>query len=151
MTSWSLSESGFGLIQILFIALAVAIAASVAVMNADPLLSSGGSKETYARMDRLREAAALYRAHGNGAPSSIDALFAAPNGAAPCAPDTNPSSSTFRQLRGWCGPYVQSDAAGSDLPKRDGWKNLLQYSGTTLRSCGPNRTCGDADDISISI
>lgn len=151
MISWSISERGFGLIQVVFIMLAVAIAASVAVMNTTSRESSAGSTETYARMDKIRAAAALYRAHGNSTPPSLDALTTPPSGAAACAPDTAPASATFRQLRGWCGPYLEREAAGTDLLKRDGWRTLMEYTGTTLRSCGPNRTCGDADDITTSL
>lgn len=156
MTSWSLSEipaseKGMGLLQVVFIMLALAIAASVAVMNTATLESSAGSKQTYARMDKIRAAVTAYRANGNGNPPNLDALLTAPNGAAACAPDTAPASNNFRQLRGWCGPYLERDAAGSDMLKRDGWKTLLQYTGTSLRSCGPNRTCGDADDITTDL
>lgn len=151
MISWSISERGFGLIQVVFIMLAVAITASVAVMNTTSRESSAGSTETYGRMDKIRAAATLYRAHGNGTPPSLDSLTTPPPGAAACAPDTAPASATFRQLRGWCGPYLEREASGTDLLKRDGWRTLMEYTGTTLRSCGPNRTCGDADDITTSL
>lgn len=156
MISWSPSddlnpEAGFGLMQVMFILMGLAIAASVAVMNSAQEDSSAGGAVTYSRLDKIKAAAARYRADGNGTPPTLDALTTAPTGAASCAPDTAPGSSTFRQLRGWCGPYLDRDAAGADQLKRDGWRTLLQYTGTTLRSCGPNRVCGDADDITTTL
>lgn len=140
-----------GLLQVVFIMLALAIAASVAVMNTATLDSSAGAKDTFAHMDKIKAAVTAYRANGNGNPPNLDALVIAPTGAAACAPDSSPASGTFRQLRGWCGPYLEREAAGSDTLKRDGWKTLLQYTVSSLRSCGPNRTCGDADDITTAL
>ena len=151
MISWPASEKGLGLLQVMFIMAGLTIAASVVMMSSVPQESSGGAPETYRRMDALKAATELYRAHGNGTPPSIDALLAPPTGAASCAPDNSPASPTFRQLRGWCGPYLEREAAGSDMLKRDGWRTLLQLSGTTLRSCGPNRACGDGDDITSTL
>lgn len=144
-------EHGFGLMQVVFIMLAVAITASVAVMNSASSERSASPNLTYQRMDQIKEAVTRYRADGNGNPPTLDALVTAPGGATACAPDTNPASANFRKLRGWCGPYLNREAAGSDLTKRDGWKSLLQYNGTTLVSCGPNRTCGDGDDIATTL
>lgn len=159
MISWSpsdglKSQAGFGLMQVMFILVGIAIAASVAVMNSAQEDSSAGGAITYARFDKIRAAASRYRADGNGTPPTLDALTTAPSGAAACAPDTVPGSSTFRQLRGWCGPYLDRDPAGADQLKRDGWRTALQYNGltgTTLRSCGPNRVCGDTDDITTTL
>lgn len=150
MTSSSTSEKGLGLIQVLFFLLFITISASVVVMNTTPIQKSGGSDLTWQRVDKIRAAIDSYRADVGSSPSSLDALTSAPSGSSTCSPDTNPSSSTYRKLRGWCGPYLERDPAGSDLQKRDGWGTLLQYNGTSLVSCGPNRSCGDGDDITIT-
>jgi hypothetical protein len=151
MTSPSASERGFGLVHALFLAMTLAIAASVALMSNPALERSGGPNLTYKRMDSLKAAATRYREHGNGSPPTLDSLTVAPTGAAACAPDTNSASPTFRKLRGWCGPYLDREAAGTDLLKRDGWNTLFQYNGSTLTSCGPNRACGDGDDIAVAL
>jgi hypothetical protein len=143
-------EAGLALLQVLFVALFLAIAASVAVMSLPSQERSEGPTLTWQRMDTIKAAVARYRTNVGGNPANLDALTVAPAGFPACAPDTNPASATFRQLRGWCGPYLARDPAGSDLQKRDGWKTLLQYNGVTLASCGPNRICGDGDDITIT-
>ncbi len=145
------SECGFGLMQVVFIMLALAISASVAVMSNTSMERSAGPELTYKRIDTIKSAVIRYRADGNGNPPTLDALTAAPTGATACAPDTNPASANFRKLRGWCGPYLQREATGSDLTKRDGWNSLLQYTGSVLVSCGPNRACGDGDDITTTL
>ena len=50
---------------------------------------------------------------------------------------------------GWNGPYVDIRVADWDF---DAWGRSYQYTSATrtIRSCGPNGTCGDADDISIT-
>ncbi len=154
MISPSLSKAGaagFGLVQVLFIVAALAISASVILMSNPAAQRSAGPDLSYRRMDAVKDAVARYRADGNGTPANLAALSAAPTGAITCAPDTNPASATFRKLRGWCGPYLLRDTMGSDLPNRDGWNTLLQYNGTTLTSCGPNRVCGDGDDITATL
>lgn len=50
---------------------------------------------------------------------------------------------------GWNGPYVDTSVSGWNL---DAWGTAIQYSANarTLTSCGPNSTCGNADDIVLS-
>ena len=50
---------------------------------------------------------------------------------------------------GWRGPYVNSTDVNWN---KDAWGTLLEYSqaGRYIRSCGPNLTCGNADDITVS-
>lgn len=50
---------------------------------------------------------------------------------------------------GWNGPYIDSSA--SDWNK-DAWGTNLVYNANarTITSCGPNLSCGDSDDISVS-
>lgn len=50
---------------------------------------------------------------------------------------------------GWNGPYVDGNVTGWNL---DGWGTAYQYTAATrtIRSCGANATCGDADDLTIT-
>lgn len=143
------SQAGFGLLQTLMILLAFTALVLVSVSMMDPVTRPAAANATNVRLDALKAAAIAYRAHIGNFPPDLDALVTA-TGAA-CAPDSNPSSPTFRSLRGWCGPYLDREFQGSDQFKRDGWGALLQYNGNTIVSCGANRTCGDGDDISIAL
>jgi len=143
------SQSGFGLLQTVMILLSFTALVLVSVSMMDPITKLAAANATNVRLDALKAAINAYRAHIGDNPPNLDALVTA-TGAA-CAPDTNPSSPTFRSLRGWCGPYIDREFQGSDQFKRDGWGALLQYNGNTIVSCGANRTCGDGDDISITL
>jgi type II secretory pathway pseudopilin PulG len=157
MISWSLfkrpttDQRGFGLIWILLVISGLVIAASVALLSQQPGETANGATITWQRMDAIQKAVGNYKTNNGGTPPTLDALVTKPASAPVCAPDTNASSATFRQIRGWCGPYLDNPLPGSDTFKRDGWKTLLQYNGTTLTSCGPNRVCGDGDDIKITL
>ena len=70
-----------------------------------------------------------------------------------CTTDNTAAHSTYLTLQGWCGPYIDQifTQALNDY-ETDGWGTLFQYNNSTavIKSCGPNRTCGDSDDISFS-
>lgn len=148
MTSPLRSEKGLGLLQVLFALTAIAISASVVMMDNPATRRSAGPQLTWQRMDTVKAAIDRYRLDGNSGPPNLNALTTSTG---TCAPDTNPASVNFRKLRGWCGPYLPRESAGSDLLIRDGWNSILQYNGTTLVSCGPNRVCGDGDDITVTL
>lgn len=145
----SLASRGFSLIQVMFVILGLTIAASVSLMTIEPQRSSGGLRPTEEQLEKIKAAAIIYREHMGSAPATIDHLVRAPAGAPVCDSDKNPSSANFRKIVGWCGPYL--DSALSDIYRRDGWNSLLQYNQSMIRSCGPNRQCGDSDDLVISL
>lgn len=118
---------------------------SVALVMLQPAATADATTRTIAKIAALKVAVARYRSFAGSAPTSLDALVNPPAGAT-CAPDVNPSSATFRQLRGWCGPYVPTEFGDNFM--RDAWGTLLNFT-TTIRSCGPNRSCGDGDDINV--
>lgn len=51
--------------------------------------------------------------------------------------------------KGWRGPYLNNTDTNWN---RDAWGTLIEYSAASryVRSCGPDKTCGNADDISVS-
>ncbi len=51
--------------------------------------------------------------------------------------------------KGWRGPYISTIEPNWN---KDAWGTALVYSsaGRTIKSCGANKVCGDADDITIS-
>ena len=52
---------------------------------------------------------------------------------------------------GWNGPYVSTSDANWN---KDAWGTTISYtpSGSTgtIKSCGPDKTCGNSDDISVT-
>ncbi|MGZ3711942.1 MAG: hypothetical protein ACXVBE_09300 [Bdellovibrionota bacterium] len=140
------SESGLGLISVVFLLATLTLAVSVAVISVQPTNSADAAAKTMSKMDVIGAAIVRYRSYSGTNPASVDALVTPPSPPTPpCTADVNPASPTFRQLRGWCGPHLDVDIASSY--KSDGWGVALVYNGTNLRSCGPNRICGDGDDI----
>lgn len=111
---------------------------------------SGSTEDTFKRMSTIQGAISVYKSqHGNAAPNNLDDLISktGPN----CDVDKNQNSATYRTLQGWCGPYLEKDFTNSSNFKEDGWGTTLQYDKINIKSCGPNRTCGDGDDIAIAI
>lgn len=132
------------MLQIVMMLIILTAGLGVSLALLDPAADSQNQAKTAERVDAIKAAVAKWKANNSGSPASLDALVI--QGTQPaCAPDTNSSSATFRQLRGWCGPYMDRDVG--DLFKMDGWGSSFVYNGTNLTSCGPNRTCGDADDV----
>ncbi|MBF0360365.1 MAG: prepilin-type N-terminal cleavage/methylation domain-containing protein [Oligoflexia bacterium] len=52
--------------------------------------------------------------------------------------------------KGWRGPYLSTTDPNW---KKDAWGILFQYDSIakTISSCGPDTTCGNADDITINL
>ncbi len=148
ISSSTSKQRGFGMLQVVMLLLMFSAGLGVSVALLDPGADSGAQELTVRRADAIKEAVTKWKSNNSGNPASLDALVI--QGSQPaCAPDTNSSSGTFRQLRGWCGPYLARDI--SDLFKMDGWGSAFVYNGTSLTSCGPNRTCGDADDVAYAL
>jgi hypothetical protein len=130
----------------------LALVASGMFVVLKPALNTGGSQVTTEKADILIKAIKTYQQqHSSAAPPSLDDLVNP--GTPTCFADKTTTSLTYRTLQGWCGPYVDRVFSGapSDF-KNDGWSTVFQYGsiGPTLKSCGPDRTCGNSDDISFA-
>ena len=148
MTSPFLSnQRGIGLLSVVFLLIALATTVGISLVVLQPKIAGDAAARTSAQLATVSAAIEQYRADNGANPANLDALVTAPAGMS-CAADANSASATFRQLRGWCGPYL--DSVISDTYKRDGWGSLLQFNGTQLSSCGANRICGDGDDVSVT-
>jgi type II secretory pathway pseudopilin PulG len=149
------NEAGFSLLSLVFLILVLSFAGIAITVVLLPSALTRQSRETVDRAAELRVGILAYAfSHGGiggtHAPS-LDALVTT-DGVA-CAMDLVPTDTTYLTLQGWCGPYVdQSILQSLSNFKTDGWGTLFNYaSGTTvITSCGPNRTCGDSDDITFN-
>ena len=149
------NERGFTLLSLVFLILVLSFAGTAVVATLLPSALTRQYRETSDQAQLLRSGLQAYSfQHGGTAgthASSLDALVAS-DGVA-CLLDLSPTSATYLNLQGWCGPYVdQLFAQDSSAFKRDGWGTLFTYNSVTqvIASCGPNRTCGDGDDLSYA-
>ena len=87
-----------------------------------------------------------YQAHCGAPPTTLNDLITMP-GAGTCATVYDPFLKT-----GWRGPYISNTDPSWN---KDAWGTTIEYyvagpPARTIRSCGPDKTCGNADDISIT-
>jgi type II secretory pathway pseudopilin PulG len=154
MTSASHSEckgiSGFGLVSLMLVILVLSIAAITVMAWIAPSLATRQRLDTESRGKALRVGIDRYIADNGSSPGSFDNLL---NPGTACGINTavNPPVRS-----GWCGPYIEPLIAnavndyGQDY-KKDGWGVEFWYNstGNALKSCGPDRSCGNSDDLSF--
>lgn len=147
------SESGFTVVEILMVILLVGIISTVAIPQFIDFSDEASGTVTQERLVALKTAII-----GDARAISSQGQYLQPGfvnhlGTLPASLNdlrvqgTYPSYDAFRKT-GWRGPYISTTVPDWNL---DGWKVPLQYSATTrtIRSCGPDKTCGSSDDITI--
>jgi hypothetical protein len=149
------SRDGFGVLGVILGVLLVALAVVGIIQLVNPAIMTRNGRITINRMETIKSAVAKYKANHSATtyPTSLDYLVSTDGGAA-CALDNTTSSTTYKTLQGWCGPYLDVTFSESATEfKTDGWGTVFSWtSGTAiLKSCGSNRTCGDSDDISYTL
>jgi hypothetical protein len=145
----SLNQSGKGMLTEVLMLLLVTITLGVSVSLLDSQEKTGDAGDSLKRREVIKVAIGKHKADSGSNPTNLDLLVSNQTGS--CSPDVNTASPTFRTLRGWCGPYLSLEFTQGDLHKRDSWGSLFSYDGINLRSCGPNRSCGDSDDIVLAL
>ena len=145
------SQSGFALFLVLVLMVIASIASLSGSILQTPMKETRAMKATNDKRDVLLTAIARFKSdNGGSAPATLDELVTTTG--TPCAADNNPLSATYRQLQGWCGPYVDRIFTGApDEYKTDGWGVTFSYDGATLTSCGQDKTCGNGDDLADAI
>ena len=146
-----IDQRGFGLLSIVFMILTLSIGAITVMTMINPSTLTRQNRETVEKARILRAAIQSYQfSHGGisgTTPLTLDALVV---NAGACTMDNNPTHVTYQYLQGWCGPYVDQvfEQNLADY-KTDGWGTLFSYNSVTnvITSCGPDKSCGGADDL----
>lgn len=151
-TTSQLTSEGFGFLGLVLAILLASISSVTIVALVRTSESSRHVQSTVARAKTLREGISNYqRSHGGATtgtyPATLTALVVSDG--VPCTLDNTPTNvNTYRTLQGWCGPYSdQAVAENADEYRTDGWGSFFTIAAGVLRSCGPDRTCGNGDDL----
>ena len=138
---------GVGVIGLMMVILFVAMSATTVVLVIKTSTSEASLTEKKGKA--LRTAINAYKLnHGAAltAPPALTSLVTT-DGVA-CTFDNTPASGTYLKLQGWCGPYMdQPISENANDYRTDGWGTTFTYVADVVRSCGPDRTCGNADDL----
>jgi type II secretory pathway pseudopilin PulG len=142
-------RSGFSLISMMLVILAISLAAVLVLSLAPPSIFLTRTVQTRDRLSDLKGAILkYYDDHGGFYPVLLDLLVL--DEGIPCEIDNDPGSPTYQKLQGWCGPYLDPVFAedANDF-QTDGWGTLFEYDPLTgaMNSCGPDLSCGNGDDI----
>ena len=140
-------QQGFTLIEILMVVALIAIVSAIALPNFIDFRDDAKKAVTQDRMSSLRGAIT-----GDTAPNKIGYL--SHMGSPPptlsdlVTKGTQPNYDPINKT-GWNGPYVDSTVIDWN---KDAWGTAYQYSAASrsIRSCGQNKTCGDADDLVVT-
>jgi type II secretory pathway pseudopilin PulG len=142
---------GFSLMGMILLTIIISGLSGTAYILLEPSFTSNRFKRSEEKMNQINSAINVYKTHHSGTAPAVHDHLVTPV-APPCSVNTDPASSFYRSLQGWCGPYIdQVIAENANDFKTDEWGTAFQYDGVTLRSCGPNKTCGDTDDLTVSL
>lgn len=92
--------------------------------------------------------------------TAFETLVVQPSGMSSCYLSYSSNFATMQYPRGWCGPYLDTSLflGNTTAYQEDAWGTSMTLTSSansngvhtyTVRSCGENLVCGDADDISI--
>lgn len=105
---------------------------------------------TQERMAILKVAIRKYLDTTGRVPATFEELLASSDLTVPSCDIVNEAKApNYQNLVGWCGPYLKIEFYSNDQAsfKTDGWGTLFQNDFQLLRSCGPDKTCNNGDDI----
>ena len=149
MTSPSRSEDGFSLLVVVAIVFSLGAFAATVFLAIAPSQATRTTDVTFQRADVLKAAIAKFKANNGAVPGTLQSLVTTTGTA--CTVNTDTTSANYRKMVGWCGPYVDLPVANASSEYRtDGWGTAFQLTSTELRSCGPDKTCGNSDDLTFT-
>lgn len=133
------------MIEILMVIILLGIVSAIALPQFIDFRGEAKEAVTKSRMASLREAIVGssgktgYLSHMSASPAALSDLVNR---------GTKPVYDPINKM-GWNGPYIDSSVTGWDS---DAWGIPYEFSNTSrsIKSCGPNTVCGDADDIVVS-
>ena len=154
------SSAGFTLIEILMVLVLVAILSRMAISQFVNFNLDAQTQVTKDKLNSLKTAiigdARLvsagkyskqgYESHCLGPPAAVLTDLNTMPAAGTCSVVYDPFTK-----RGWRGPYVSTAATDPNWNK-DAWGTTITYTFATrtIKSCGPDAVCGNADDISVT-
>ncbi len=137
------------MISVMLVILSISLAAVLVLSLAPPSILTGKTVQTRERLSDLKSAILkYYDDHGGFYPVLLELLTL--DEGIPCELDNDSGSPTYQKLQGWCGPYLDSIFAEDPNGfQTDGWGTLFEYDPVTgaVKSCGPDQTCGNGDDL----
>lgn len=146
-------NAGFTIVELLMVILLVSILSAVALpqfidFRTDAKIAVTKEKLNAFKLALLGDARQVV----NGQPTSpgfIKNLGSPPSSLNDLVAIGSQASYDPFSKRGWNGPYLDSSESSWNL---DGWGTALVYNSVSrsITSCGPDKTCGNADDISIN-
>lgn len=142
-------------VALIFLMVFAAWSVAAVITLLSPANRVGGDERTQKQFKMLQSAIANYRSHSGGNwPAGLKSLIVDAEGLGACTMDTDRTSPTFRQLSGWCGPYIDllyvDEKEGY---KFDGFGTEMLYddSAHTLTSYGQDRQQGTSDDQTYAL
>ena len=142
-------------VALIFLMVFAAWSVAAVITMLSPANRVGGDERTQRQFKKLQSAIGSYRSHSGGTwPTVLKSLIVDAEGVGACTMDTDRTSPTFRQLSGWCGPYVDLLYADEkEGYKFDGYGTELIYDDSThtLTSAGQDRVQGTSDDQTYSL
>ncbi len=153
-------RSGFTLVEILMAVLLLSVLATIGITQFTDFSKDARTVVTTEKLMALKTAIMGdpqfhaggeytkqgYQAHCTTPPAALADLITMPV-AGNCTTVYDPFLKT-----GWRGPYVTTT---DSLWNVDAWGTAIEYYVTgpparTIRSCGPDKTCGTTDDITVT-
>jgi prepilin-type N-terminal cleavage/methylation domain-containing protein len=148
------SQLGFTIIELLMVILIMGILAKVAISSYVDFAKDAKSSVTNTRLTELKTAilgdARIVSSGRFVSPGFINQTGNAPLTLADLASQGTYSAYDPFSKKGWNGPYVNATAEPNW--GKDAWGVTFQYNAVarTIKSCGPDKICGTADDITVT-
>jgi type II secretory pathway pseudopilin PulG len=147
------SDAGMSLLSLVFIIFMFTSFTAATMLAMRPADNGRQTQETLTKADIIEKALKKYKAtNATTPPATLNQLVTTTG--TPCILNETTSSPYYQTVQGWCGPYIErpitSTAGAANDFLTDGWGTVFQYTGTLLKSCGPDKTCGTSDDITFT-